>query len=79
MRSAIVRTLKENPDVVVVGECVSYAQTLELAATLKPDVVLLDLLMPDERDFSGEEIKLTPDSMSRFYRNACRFHTCLSS
>jgi chemotaxis response regulator CheB len=42
----------------VVGVSTSYAQTLEMAATLKPDVVLLDLLMPDERDFSTDEIKL---------------------
>jgi DNA-binding NarL/FixJ family response regulator len=58
MSSAIARMLKENSDIEVVGVSTSYAQTLDMAATLKPDVVLLDLLMPDERDFSTEEIKL---------------------
>jgi hypothetical protein len=30
---------------------------MELAATLKPDVLLLDLLMPDEGAFSQEDVK----------------------
>jgi DNA-binding NarL/FixJ family response regulator len=58
VRSSIVRILKENPDVEVVGQSVSYAQTLELAAVLKPDILLLDLLMPDEDAFTQEAIKL---------------------
>jgi DNA-binding NarL/FixJ family response regulator len=57
VRSSIVRILKENSAVEVVGESISYAQTLELAAMLKPDVLLLDLLMPDEDVFTQEEIK----------------------
>jgi len=57
VRSSIVRILKENPDVEVVGESINYAQTLELNAALKPDVLLLDLLMPDEAAFTTLEIK----------------------
>jgi DNA-binding NarL/FixJ family response regulator len=57
MRSAIVRMLKENSDYEVVGEAVNFAQTLVMTAALKPDVLLLDLLMPDEKDFSPEEMK----------------------
>jgi DNA-binding NarL/FixJ family response regulator len=57
VRSSIVRILKENPDVEVVGESINYAQTLELTAALKPDVLLLDLMLPDEVDFTHEEIK----------------------
>jgi DNA-binding NarL/FixJ family response regulator len=57
VRSSIVRILKENPDVEVVGESINYAQTLELSTALKPDVLLLDLLMPDEGAYSPEEIK----------------------
>jgi DNA-binding NarL/FixJ family response regulator len=52
VRSSIVRILKQNPDVEVVGEAINYAQTMELTAALKPDVLLLDLLMPDEGDFT---------------------------
>jgi len=58
VRSSIVRILKQNPDVEVVGESINYAQTLELATALKPDILLLDLLMPDEGDFTPEAIKL---------------------
>jgi DNA-binding NarL/FixJ family response regulator len=57
VRSSIVRILKENPNVEVVGESFNYAQTLELSASLKPDVLLLDLLMPDDGAFTTEEIK----------------------
>jgi DNA-binding NarL/FixJ family response regulator len=58
VRSSIVRILKQNPDVEVVGEAINYAQTMELTAALKPDVLLLDLLMPDEGAFTQEAIKL---------------------
>jgi DNA-binding NarL/FixJ family response regulator len=57
VRSSIMQILKENPHVEVVGQSISYAQTMELAATLKPDVLLLDLLMPDEGAFSQEDVK----------------------
>jgi len=57
VRSAIVRVLKDNPDYEVVGEAANFAQTLMMTAALKPDVLLLDLLMPDEKDFSAEEMK----------------------
>jgi chemotaxis response regulator CheB len=58
VRSSIVGILKQNPDVEIVGESINYAQTLELTAVLKPDVLLLDLLMPDEEAFTQEAIKL---------------------
>jgi len=35
VRRSIVRILKENPDVEVVGESINYAQMLELTAVLK--------------------------------------------
>jgi DNA-binding NarL/FixJ family response regulator len=57
VRASIVQILKENSDVEVVGESINYAQTLELTAALKPDVLLLDLLMPDDGAFSPQEIK----------------------
>jgi DNA-binding NarL/FixJ family response regulator len=58
VRSSIVRILKENSAVEVVGESINYAQTLELTAALKPDVVILDLMMADEDAFTHEAIKL---------------------
>jgi DNA-binding NarL/FixJ family response regulator len=58
VRSLIVRILKENSAVEVVGESINYAQTLELTGALKPDVVILDLMMADEDAFTHEAIKL---------------------
>jgi chemotaxis response regulator CheB len=58
LRSVIVRVLKEDADLRVVGEATTFAQTVELTTALKPDVLLLDLLMPDENAFSPGDLKL---------------------
>jgi DNA-binding NarL/FixJ family response regulator len=57
MRPAIVRVLKEEPLIELVGEATSFAETLQLAAALKPDVLLLDLHMSDEREYPPELVK----------------------
>jgi DNA-binding NarL/FixJ family response regulator len=38
--------LSENPDVEVVGEAADGAEAVQLAQELKPDIVLMDMLMP---------------------------------
>jgi chemotaxis response regulator CheB len=57
MRSAIVRVLKEEPLIELVGEATSFAETLQLTAALKPDVLLLDLHMYDERQYPPEMVR----------------------
>jgi chemotaxis response regulator CheB len=57
MRAAIVRVLLEDPSVEFVGEAVSFAETLRQTADLKPDVLLIDLHMPDEHDCPPEFVK----------------------
>jgi DNA-binding NarL/FixJ family response regulator len=57
MRPAIVRLLKDEPRIELVGEATSFAETLQLAAGLKPDVLLLDLHMRDEREYRPELVK----------------------
>jgi chemotaxis response regulator CheB len=57
IRAAIARTLKSDPDLEVVGEATNFAETLERTGTLNPDVVLLDLHMPDEYRYSPEIVK----------------------
>jgi DNA-binding NarL/FixJ family response regulator len=57
MRAAIARTLQTDPALEVVGEAASFAETLERAGTLNPDIVLLDLHMSDEFRYSPEIVK----------------------
>jgi DNA-binding NarL/FixJ family response regulator len=57
MRSAIVRVLKEEPLFELVGEATGFAETLRLTAALKPDVLLLDPHMHDEREYPPEVVK----------------------
>jgi DNA-binding NarL/FixJ family response regulator len=57
VRSAIKRLLEVQPKIKLLGEAVSFSQTLQMAADLKPDVVLLDLHMPDELQFSPAHVR----------------------
>jgi DNA-binding NarL/FixJ family response regulator len=50
MRAAIVRLLKEKASVELVGEAASFAQAMEMTATLMPNVLVLDLYMPDSHE-----------------------------
>ncbi len=56
MRVAIRRLLKSEPTIELLGEAVSLSQALEMVADLKPNVVLMDLYLPDH--------ELTPEIIS---------------
>jgi len=57
MRSEIARMLRDDLNLEVIGEAENFAQTLELVAALKPDILVLDLHMPDEKNYSPEVVK----------------------
>ena len=57
IRKCIRGLLECEPTIGVCGEAASFSQTLELAATLKPDVILLDLHMPDGHRFESAVVK----------------------
>jgi DNA-binding NarL/FixJ family response regulator len=57
MRSAIRRMLEEQAKIDVVGEAENFAKTIQMVGDLKPDVLLLDLRMPDDRDLRADLIK----------------------
>jgi chemotaxis response regulator CheB len=57
MRRAIRRTLEEEPRIEVVGEASNFAKTIQMIADFKPDVLLLDLHLPEERHFAPEMVK----------------------
>jgi DNA-binding NarL/FixJ family response regulator len=46
LRSGLRQTLEREPDLAVVGEAADAAQALARVHTLRPDVVLLDVIMP---------------------------------
>jgi two-component system invasion response regulator UvrY len=57
MRPVIAKVLKEEPAVELVGEAANFAETLQMAAALKPDVLLLELHFDDEREYPAEVVK----------------------
>ena len=57
MRSAIAGVLREEPAVDLVGEATNMAETLQMTAALKPDVLLLELHFNDEREYPAEQVK----------------------
>ena len=62
-RRAIRGLLEENPMIELVGEAVSFAQTIQMANDLKPQVVLLDVHMKDQATFTPEDIKTQLDGL----------------
>ena len=57
MRLTIAGLLSRDPRIKVVAEAANYSQTLELALALQPDILLLDLHMPDECEHPPETVK----------------------
>jgi DNA-binding NarL/FixJ family response regulator len=57
MRTAIRHLLIKDLGIEVVGTGTSFAEALALTAALKPDVLLMDLHMPDERAYPPELVK----------------------
>jgi DNA-binding NarL/FixJ family response regulator len=57
MRSAIRQLLKRELGIEVIGTATSFAETIALAAALKPDVLLMDPHMPDEREYTPKAVK----------------------
>ena len=47
VRSGVRLLLEAEPDIQVVGEALNGRQALELAASLLPDIVLMDISMPE--------------------------------
>ena len=47
MRETIARLIRTEPTIDVVGEAANFGETLEVTAALAPDIVVMDLYMPD--------------------------------
>lgn len=65
IRTSIRGLLKGEPSIEVCGEAVNFSQTIELAGNLKPDIILLDLRMPDSDKFEPNSLALQLASTSK--------------
>src|SRR5579872_4685373 len=57
VRRGIRQLLAAQIEIDIVGEAADFAQTISLASELHPQVVVLDLHMPDEKTISHQEVK----------------------
>jgi DNA-binding NarL/FixJ family response regulator len=57
MLRLIGRLLQEQPGIELLGQAKNFAQALQMTAELKPQVVVMELHMPDEAKFEPDFIK----------------------
>jgi len=57
IRKGIASLLKGDPEIELVGERVGFAQTIRLAANLRPQVIVLDVHMSDEHTLTQAQLK----------------------
>jgi CheY-like chemotaxis protein len=57
IRKAVKHILEAEPAFTLVGEAESFQEAIEKSAELNPDILLLDLHMPDDRALPAEYIK----------------------
>jgi DNA-binding NarL/FixJ family response regulator len=60
--SSIRLLLGPDPEIRIVGEVGSFQQTIQSALDLKPQVVVMDIHMPDDSSVSPQEIKSLLDT-----------------
>ena len=57
MREAIKKLLVDEPRIQIVGEASSFAAAMQLVADFKPEILLLDLHLPQKRDLQPPLVK----------------------
>jgi DNA-binding NarL/FixJ family response regulator len=57
LRSAIRKTLEQEPRIQLICEAASFSKAMQLIADCKPDVLLLDLSLPEKRSITPELVK----------------------
>jgi DNA-binding NarL/FixJ family response regulator len=57
MRKAIRRVLESEPEIEIIGETSDFAQTIKMTTDLKPQIVVMDLHMPDASRVPPSDVK----------------------
>jgi DNA-binding NarL/FixJ family response regulator len=56
VRRGIRQLLSAQSEIVIVAETANFAQTIQVANDLKPQVIVMDLHMPDETSFTPQDV-----------------------
>ena len=64
MREAIARLVKGDAEIQLVGEASTLAQAIQLIDKLRPQIVVMDLHMPDDRLITPLQIKASLNGAS---------------
>jgi len=72
IRRGICQLLAADAAIQVVGEAASFGQTIQMAQELNPRVVLMDLHMPDEREFTPQRVRTNLNRESRLLAMSLR-------
>jgi len=65
MRQAIRRLLDAQPGIELVGEAADFAQTIQMANDLKPQVIVMDLHMPNDSNLTPRDVQSRLHQSSR--------------
>lgn len=65
IRRAIRRILVSHPEIELVGEADDFEQALQMKDRLQPEVIVMDLYMPNENNIPVEEMKAKLNHGSR--------------
>lgn len=63
IRTSVRLLLDSDPEINIVGEGVNFQQTVQSAMDLKPQVVVMDIHMPDNSTLNPQEFKLLLDTL----------------
>ena len=57
VRKGIRQLLTNHSEIEILAEAADFAQTIQMTNDLKPQVIVMDLYMPDETSFNPQDVK----------------------
>jgi DNA-binding NarL/FixJ family response regulator len=58
VRKSIIRLLETEPTIEIVAVAINFEQTIQMTDHLKPQIVVMDLHMPDETRFKPSDVRI---------------------